>query len=233
MWCKEHGQAFCSKVRWEIGTHSKVPLGFGRNANETTAGVKKSAENSLNWYCNMVTKHLLLVVSNELQAKLHLNDHLYDEFPPNPSHRQIRAFANVGKGECSGSPWHCLCQPAPWWPNSTSCRQDPALGAVGRLRPYLLKTSCPPKDKGLAGFAKDIPNHSPPSFQPHLYTTRRRCCRVNSWFWNPQDFQAKGPMAVAGIALCSSPCFYLVWEQTGTNSLCKGTLSLLAGNREG
>lgn len=40
----------------------------------------------------MVTKHLQLVVSNELQAKIHLSDHLDDEFPPNLSHRQTQSL---------------------------------------------------------------------------------------------------------------------------------------------
>lgn len=172
-------------IRWEIRTDSKVPLGFASNANETTVGIKQNAQNSLHWYCNMATKHLQLLVSN---AKLHLNDHLDDEFPPSPSHRQTQSIWQYWYG----SPWHRLCQPAPRWPNSASCRQDSALGAVGRLCPYLLRTSWPQKTK--AGFAKDIPNHSPHLSSPISKQLAGIAAGwANSWFWNPQDFPTKVP----------------------------------------
>lgn len=98
------------------------------------------------------------------------------------------------RGNALGSPWHCLCQPAPWWPNSAFCRQDPALGAVGRLCIHLLNTSPPQKNKGLVSFAKDSPNQSPHLSSPiYIQLGGAAAGWVNSWVWNPQDFQAKVP----------------------------------------
>lgn len=129
-------------------------------------------------------------------------------------------------GNALGSPWHCLCQPAPRWPNSASCRQDPALGAVGRLHPYLPKTSRPQKTK--AGFAEDIPNHSPHLSSP-ISTQLAGIAAgwANSWFWNPQDFQAKVPRLWQASLSAPLPAFiwcgskqplqkglYLCWQKT-------------------
>ena len=89
-------RAFCSTVRWEIKTCSKVTSDFASSANETTAGIKLivilGADNSLNWCNNTVAKHWELIASNEVQAALHLNDHLDEELPPNPSHRQTQCI---------------------------------------------------------------------------------------------------------------------------------------------
>lgn len=94
---RQHGHcAFCSPVRWEIKTYSKVTSDFASDANETTAGIKLivilGADNSLNWCNYTVAKHLQLMVSNEVQAALHLNAHLDDDLPPNASHRQTQCI---------------------------------------------------------------------------------------------------------------------------------------------
>lgn len=151
----------------------------------------------------------------------------FHQIPPT---NKPRAFANVSKGECSGSPWHCLCQSTPRWPSPASCRQDPALGAVGRLCPYLLKTSWPQKPKGWLVLHRS-------SLSSLIYTQLDVAAGwVNSWFWNPQDFQAKVPWLWQ--ASFSAPLPACIWcgstsSLPGANSLCKGALSLLAGNREG
>lgn len=179
----------------------------------------------------MVTKHLQLVVSNELQAKLHLNDHLEDEFPPNPSHRQPRAFANISMGERSGITLALPVPPCSMMAQFGILQAGSCSRCCGQAPPLPAENFPAPKKKGLAGFAKDIPNHSPHLSSP-ISTQPAGVAAgwANSWFWNPQDFQAKVPWLWQASLSAPLPAFiwceskqeqiasakglYLCWQET-------------------
>lgn len=190
VWCKEHGQAFCSTVRWEIRTCSEVPSGSASNANETTAGRKQS---------QLVVQH-----GNKTFATGSVkwtSGKTLSEWPPgwwlsskslpktNPEHLLMWV-----RGNALSSPWH------PTVPSCSKVAQFCILqagscsGCCGQALHPPAEYFSVPKNKGLTSFAKDIPNHSPHLSSPIYIQLGGVAARwVNSWFRNPQDFQAKVP----------------------------------------